>query len=96
MKKLKEVLPFVIIIVFVLTFVSLLVKISIGDLTDAMKHVRAIGYPKDTIQRPDGGALLVVEMHDFVKDTIYLDTIPWNIRKPSTLEDFEPKYRRRR
>ena len=64
--------------------------------TDAAKNIRAIGYPRDTVmvnQRP----YLIVEMHDCVNDTVvYFDTIPLNTRTPSTLEDFDPKWRRYR
>ena len=74
---------------FCIIMLVLLFKISN---TDTSKHIIAIGYPKDTII-VHGQLLLVIEIHDFVKDTIYNDTIKINKRMPSTLEDFDQKYR---
>ena len=77
------------IIVFCITMVVLLFKISN---TDTSKHIRAIGYPKDTIM-VHCRSCLVIEMHDLIRDTIYNDTVAMSRRVPSTLEDFDPRYR---
>lgn len=88
----KKYFPIFVASLFVLILFGLLFKIS-SD-TDANKYIRAIGYPKDTIQKENGCEAIVIEMHDFANDTIYLDTIERHSRMPSTLEEFEPKYRR--
>lgn len=89
----KNTCPLIILAAFIVAMTLLLIKASKEDST---KYIRAIGYPKDTVmvhQRP----CLVVEMHDYVNDTVvYFDTIPINTRTPSTLEDFDPKWRRYR
>lgn len=86
----KKYFPIFVALLFVLILFGLLFKIS-SD-TDTNKYIKAIGYPKDTIVTGNK-ELLVVEMHDFVKDTIYFDTIVRNNRIPSTLEDYDPKFR---
>lgn len=90
MKKFKTIFPIVVALLFVLIIGLLLFVVACK--TDTAKYIRAIGYPKDTIMT-DSKELLVVEMHDFVKDTIYFDTIVRNNRIPSTLEDYDPKFR---
>lgn len=85
----KNTFPLIILAVFVVGMALLLIKASKENST---KYIRAIGYPKDTIMA-HGKSLLVIEIHDFVKDTVYNDTIKINRRMPSTLEDFDPKYR---
>lgn len=83
----KNTCPLIILAVFIVAMTLLLIKASKDDST---KHIGTIGYPKDTVmvrQRP----CLIVEMHDYVNDIIYFDTIPINIRKPSTLKDFDHK-----
>lgn len=85
----KNTFPLIILVMFVVGMALLLIKASEENST---KYIRAIGYPKDTVmvhQRP----CLVVEMHDYVNDTVYFDTISINTRIPSTLEDFDPKWR---
>ena len=89
----KNTCPLIILAAFIVAMTLLLIKASKEDST---KYIRAIGYPRDTVmvnQRP----YLIVEMHDCVNDTVvYFDTIPLNTRTPSTLEDFDPKWRRYR
>lgn len=83
----KNTCPLIILAVFIVVMTLLLIKAS-----DSTKYIRAIGYTRDTImvhQRP----CLVVEMHDYVNDTVYFDTISINTRMPSTLEDFDSKCR---
>lgn len=91
MKNFQTIFLIAVALFFVLIFGFLLLTGT--SKTDAAKHIRAIGYPRDTVmvnQRP----YLIVEMHDCVNDTVvYFDTIPLNIRTPSTLEDFDPKWR---
>lgn len=85
----KTTCSLIILAVFIVTMALILIKASEENST---KYIRAIGYPKDTVmvhQRP----CLVVEMHDYVKDTVYFDTISINTRIPSTLEDFDPQWR---
>jgi len=89
MKSFNVIFPIIIVSVFLLLLAFLLL-ISSRPI-DVSKHIRAIGYPKDTIMQCNK-ELLVVEMHDFVKDTIYFDTIIRNNRMPSTLEEYDPKY----
>lgn len=86
----KNTCSLIILAVFIVAMTLLLIKASKKDST---KYIRAIGYPRDTVmvhQRP----CLVVEMHDYVNDTVYFDTIPINTRTSSTLEDFDPKCRK--
>lgn len=90
MKKFKTIFPIAFTVVIVLQ-IGFLLYVS-SKQNDAAKYIRAIGYPKDTIVCGDK-ELLVVEMHDLVKDTIYCDTIVRNKRIPSTLEDYDPKFR---
>lgn len=90
MKKFKTIFPIAVAFLFVLIIGFLLFVGAVK--TDTAKYIRAIGYPKDTIMTGNK-ELLVVEMHDFVKDTIYFDTIVRNNRIPSTLEDYDPKFR---
>jgi len=90
MKKFQTIFPIVFVLAVVL-LIGFLLFVGAGK-TDTAKYIRAIGYPKDTIMT-DNKELLVVEMHDFVKDTIYFDTIVRNNRMPSTLEDYDPKFR---
>ena len=88
----KNTCSLIILAVFVVSVMLLLMKVSELDST---KRIKAIGYPRDTImvhQRP----CLVVEMHDYVSDSVYFDAIPINTRIPSTLEDFDPKWRKYR
>ena len=89
MKRFKVIFPIIFVSVVIL-LLGFLLFISSRPL-DASKHIRAIGYPKDTIMQGNK-ELLVIEMHDFVKDTIYFDTIIRNNRMPSTLEEYDPKY----
>ena len=90
MKGFKSIFPIIFVLMFVLVL-GFLLFISSRPL-DASKHIRAIGYPKDTVMQGNE-ELLVIEMHDFVKDTIYFDTIIRNNRMPSTLEEYNPKFR---
>lgn len=90
MKKLDVIFLIVVALLFVL-IMGFLLRIAVNK-TDMAKHIRAIGYPKDTIMTGNK-ELLIIEMHDFVKDTIYSDTIIRNNRMPSTLEDYDPKFR---
>lgn len=88
----KNTCSLIILAVFVVAMTLLLVKACKEDST---KYIRAIGYPRDTVmvhQRP----CLVVEMHDYVNDIVYFDTIPINTRTHSILKDFYPKWRRYR
>ena len=54
--------------------------------------IKAIAYPTDTIEA-HGKRFLVVEVHDYVKGDIYNDTIAMPFRVPSTLEDYNMKWR---
>lgn len=93
MKKFQTIFPIVVVLLSVL-IIGFLLFIGASK-TDPDKYIRAIGYPRDTImvhQRP----CLVVEMHDYAKNIVYFDTIPINTRTPSTLEDFDPKWRKYR
>ena len=89
MKGFKSIFPIIFVSAFVL-LLGFLLFISSRPL-DVSKYIRAIGYPKDTIMQGNK-ELLVIEMHDFVKDTIYFDTIIRNNRMPNTLEEYDPKY----
>ena len=77
----KNTCSFIILAVFIVAMTLLLIKASKEDST---KYIKAIGYPRDTVmvhQRP----CLVVEMHDYVNDTVYFDTISINTSTTSTL-----------
>lgn len=54
--------------------------------------IKARAYPTDTIE-VHGKRFLVVEVHDYVKGDIYNDTIAMPSRVPSTLEDYDVKWR---
>lgn len=86
----KNTCTLIILVVFIVAMM-LLIKVS-KEYSTSTEYIRAIGYPRDTVivqQIP----CLVVEMHDYVNNTVYFDTIPINTRTPSTLEDFDPKWR---
>lgn len=74
----KNTCTLIILAVFIVAMTLLLIKASKKDST---KYIRAIDYPRDTVmtyQRP----CLVVEMRDYVNDTVYFDTISVNTRMP--------------
>ena len=80
----------VIAILFVIAIIALFDIISVKEYEEN-DNIRAIGYPKGIIER-DSKYFQVIEMHDFVRDTIYMDTVPYYRRMLSTLEDYDPQW----
>ena len=90
----KGIIPMIVVLLFVIMMAVLLAIISVNDKDyKGNDSIRAIGYPKGIIQR-EGKYYQVIEMHDFLRDTVYMDTVPYYRRKPSTLEDYDPKWRK--
>lgn len=86
----KGMIPVIAILLFVIAIIALLDIISVKEYR-GNDNIRAIGYPKGIIKR-DSKYFQVIEMHDFVRDTIYMDTVSYYRRMPSTLEDYDPKW----
>lgn len=88
----KGMIPVIAILLFIIAIITLLDIFSVKEYR-GNDNIRAIGYPKGIIKR-DSKYFQVIEMHDFVRDTIYMDTVPYYRRMPSTLEDYDPKWRK--
>lgn len=84
MERVKDVFRIIILLSFIIAVIILLSLIAIKD---NRNYITKVGHPVDTIRIDERREMIVVEIHDLVRDSVYLDTITRYNRKLSTLEE---------